>query len=342
MNLYLFPESPLLTNGYGIVVDSDFVNINPSDSDMIIWYTNSNNNPKIEVSHLILKRPGTIDLKRLSNMAMKKVGSEVKLSELLFLKKINFDTIFCGDVLFYRALRKLFPSKYLKIRFHNCFSRILDRKRLLKIDIDLKFNVDLHLMYKLEQEIFLDKNVQKIFLSEEDKAYYNLMTGSDDSFVWGVNVDFENGKLKRKTVQFYNQLVWFGGAESHKKESLVWFIENVFPGIRLEIPEVVFHLWGNRTKKFNNPKNNIYGHGYYDGYGLPMQRDALYVCPDILGGGVKIKIKTYFEEGVSFITTPFGYEGYNPKYIDNYYCIVKEPNSWTKTIIDLLKNSSSS
>lgn len=337
MNLYLFPECPTLSNGYGIIVNSDFLKLNPSNKDTIIWYTNSIENPLQREFDYVLKRPKAFNFKRFKNMLFNKVGSEVNYSEILFLKNLEFDSIFCGDVLFYRALRKLFPSKCITVRFHNCFSRIVDRKRLLKIGIDIKFSIDLQLMYALEQEIFLDKNVKKIFISEEDRAYYNLMTGENDATILGVDVDIENGISKRSIRKFDNKLIWFGGVESHKKKSVIWFVENVFPLIKAEIPSVEFHLWGNRTKDFNNPKSGIYGHGYYSGIDFPMKDNALYLNPDIIGGGVKVKLKTYLEEGISFISTPFGYEGYKFDYIDDSFCIVKDKEIWAESIIELLK-----
>ena len=337
MNLFIFPESPVLTNGYGIVVNSDYIRLSPADSDIIIWYTNSQENPLFKVGDHILKRPKIINFKRFKNMFFLRSGSEVEFNELEFLKNLNFESIFCGDVIFYKALRKLFPNKNLTVRFHNCFARILDRKRLLRIDLDVKFKLDLRLMYSLEKEIFLDKNVKKVFISNEDKDYYKLMTGANDANVWGVDVDMENAVLKRKPNNFDNKLIWFGGVQSHKMKSVVWFIENVLPKIKKEVPTVEFHLWGYKTTKLNNPKLNIYGHGYYSGSEFPFRNNALYLNPDIIGGGVKVKLKTYLEEGISFITTPFGYEGYKSDYIDNKYCIVKEQENWSETIIELLK-----
>lgn len=137
MNLYLFPESPVLTNGYGIIVNSDFMKITPLETDNVYWYTNFSENPLKRQGHEILKRPNKISYKRFKNMLLLKVGAELNFNEILFLKNKNFNEIFCGDVLFYRAIRKLFPSKLITVRFHNCFSRILDRKKLLGIDLDL-------------------------------------------------------------------------------------------------------------------------------------------------------------------------------------------------------------
>lgn len=337
MNLYIFPESAMTTNGYGIIVDNDYALLTPRNSDIVVWYTNKTNHKRLEKQHHLLKRPKKISIKRLSNMLKNNAGSEAIDADFDFLDHLEFDTIFCGDVLFYRAMRKRFPYKQLTVRFHNCFSRILDRKNLLKISLDLKFLIDLKAMYKLEQEIFLDANVHKIFLSEEDCTYYKLMTGRSDASIWPVKVDVEKGKHNR--YQFCNnKLIWAGGVESHKKKSVQWFIKEVWPKIQEKNPQAEFHLWGMRTQQFNNSRLHIYGHGFFNGEGLPVKNEGLYINPDIIGGGVKIKIKTFLEEGVPFISTPFGFEGFSNELIDNKYCIVKEKDHWAESIISQLNN----
>jgi len=89
-----------------------------------------------------------------------------------------------------------------------------------------------------------------------------------------------------------------------------------------------FHLYGKGTTDLNNTDNGVFGHGFYKGDGMPFKNEGLYINPDIIGGGVKIKLLSYFENGVTFLTSPFGYEGYPEDLIDNQYCFVKESHNW--------------
>ena len=57
MNLFLFPESAVLSNGYGIVVNDDYERLQPSGNDVIVWYTNINDNIKLRDSDIRLSRP---------------------------------------------------------------------------------------------------------------------------------------------------------------------------------------------------------------------------------------------------------------------------------------------
>jgi len=100
--------------------------------------------------------------------------------------------------------------------------------------------------------------------------------------------------------------------------------------------KVEFHLWGKNTERYNNPINSIYGHGFYDGVDSVPLRDALYINPDIIGGGVKMKLLTYLESNVPFISSIFGFEGFPNDLIDGKYCMVVEEEEWVDTIISFI------
>ena len=89
----------------------------------------------------------------------------------------------------------------------------------------------------------------------------------------------------------------------------------------------------------NDPANKVFGHGFYNKDGMPFLGEALYINPDIIGGGVKIKLQNYFESAAPFITTPYGFEGYSKELIDNKYCYVVEKESWLETIISIFKSN---
>lgn len=336
MNLYIFPDKPGRNQGYSIAVESDVNRLNPKDNDMVIWYISSGKADK--PNEILLKRPSTIAVSRIKNVLKNYVNCEVTTSELSFVNPDEIEEVFCGEVIFYRALRKMFPNKRLTVRFHNCFARIRDRMELLDVKASAKFKVQLRAFYQLEKEIFQDKNCYKIFISEEDRDYYTTHFGIwSDSEVWGFVPDMskaiENRKISRKT-----KLVSFGGMQSHKRDGMDWFINEVYLPLHKQLPDLEFHLWGAWTEIFDDPSNKIFGHGFYKGKGLPEVENALFVNPDILGGGVKIKMLELFEQGASFISTPFGYEGYDKSLIDNKYYNVVEMEGWKKFLYEYFKN----
>lgn len=339
MNLYLFPESASLNNGYGICVDFAYKRLKPNDDDIIIWNTNNIKIPFLKTNDYVIPKPPMYSYKRIKNILLNKYNLELSVKDLVFLKKYNFNSIHSDEVTFYRALRDIFPDKHLSIRFHNCFARIKDRKAIINASLNFKYTINLHSMYLLEKEIFNDRNATKIFVSEEDMNYYSLMTGyTNDAEVWSLEPDLNLMKENQKEYKIKNKLVWFGGVEAHKKKSIEWFIKEVYSVVKKEIPDVEFHLFGKNTDFFNTPKDKIFGHGFYAENNLPYKGEALFINPDIIGGGIKIKLLTYFNEGVPFISTPFGYEGYNKNLIDNKYCFVIEIDKWPASIITFLRH----
>lgn len=340
MNLYIFPEAACLNNGYGIGVDFGYKKLNPGAEDLVIWYTilDKKDMMYVEDHHIIFKKNRTFSFKSFKNILTGKERTECCYSDLSFLKGMKFDHIHCDEVIFYRAIRKLFPKQQLSLRLHNCFSRIYDRKRMLNMRLDWKYEIKLRNMYKLEQEIFQDPQVYKIFISDEDRAYYLANFGRYcDSESWLYIPDMAAAKRNREaTYRYTHKLVWFGGIESHKKASVEWFINHVFKHIREDIPDVEFHLWGRGSSNFDDPNNHVFGHGFWKGTDMPMH-NALYVNPDIIGGGIKLKLLTFIENGIPVISTPFGFEGYTKELIDNTFCIVEENQNWANRIISIIK-----
>lgn len=339
MNLNIFPEAACLSNGYGIGVEYAFQKLKPKEDDIIVWYTDM---PKEKMLHLkdkdyIVKKNAFLSVRSVKNILMGKDRTEPHYRDLSFLSHYDFDEIHLDESFFYRPIRKMFPNKRLHIRLHNCFARIYDRQRMMGIDLDWKYLTKLKNMYKVEQEIFQDRNVHKIFISDEDRDYYRSIFGIySDSETWPYLPDVKRAMKNRKALKLDHRLIWFGGVESHKKSSIEWFINQVFPIVKLKIEDAEFHLWGKNTEQFDNPTLGVYGHGFFDGNGMPSN-NSFYINPDIIGGGIKLKLLSLIEAGVPFISSYFGFEGYSHDLIDNKYIIVVEEDKWAERIIEIIK-----
>lgn len=340
MNLYLFPALASLDDGYGIAVENDYRKCAPTNQDVVVWRNRYNKVKSLYIkdNHYIINQNPFFSWRSIVNTIKRTNRSEISPSDLKFLKEFKFDKIFCGDVCFYNAIRSLYPNKEITVRFHNCFARIYDRKRITGRYVDAMYSITLSNMYRLERKVLIDDKVTKIFISEEDRAYYTSHFGKyNDSYTWQIMPSKEKMDLNRTDSSIKPILVWFGGVDSHKKSSIDWFIDNVYFEVRKEFPEITFHLFGSNTDKYDNQNLNIFGHSLYKGADDVPIRNALYINPDIIGGGVKMKLITYFENGVPFISSIFGFEGFPHELIDNKYCFVTEENQWVQTIISILK-----
>ena len=340
MKLFVFPESPVPDNGFGIAVADAYKQLKPKEEDVVVWYTTKRDFTELRSQdHLMEKAPIT-SLWRVFNVIRNHPSHELPPSQLSFLKKYDFDEIHCDDTTFFRPLRHLFPDKHINVRFHNSYARIEDRRRLLHISVGAKFRLVLSAYYDTERFIMNDRNSTKIFLTVEDRNYYCSHFGiTSDSYVWpGMEYEKLNGLRSYCETNAIDRVVWFGGIESHKVRSVWWFIQDVLPQVRSTLPEVTFHLYGAGTQQFDNPEEGIFGHGFFDGKGIPDKGHSLYVNPDIVGSGIKLKLLTYLHEGVPFITTPFGFEGYPQNLADNY-CIISEQPHWAEDIVNYIVKS---
>lgn len=338
MKLYLFPAPANNLGGYNIAVLNAFNNkyVVPELSDIIIWYSPNNIvNFYLRENDILINPVSLYSTKSISRILRKRFSQELSINDLKHIKGQSFDEIHCDEVIFYRAIKKLYPKKYISVRFHNVFARILERSKMLDIKSDWRFWGKMLILSRLEKEIMNDTFVKKIFISNKDAEYYELITGRNDYEVWLNEPDTNLISKNRRDIHLSNKIAWLGGVEGHKISSIKWFIDEIFPILKSNVIDLEFHLFGAETEQFNCPINSIYGHGYYDGNDIPLKNEALFINPDIIGGGIKIKLLTYLNNGIPFISTPFGFEGYSKTLIDNEYCYVLPPEKWSEIIINI-------
>lgn len=331
MNLLVFPQVASEDGGYSIVVKSDFERLGPGAKDCVVWYATDSPNEKYRPDDSIIPRPGRFALKRFSQVLSNRPSSELTASELHLPPNQKFDTVFCGDTVLYRALRKALPEAHLQVRFHNCFYRILERVKILGMHPPLKYRQLMSSMARLERLIFSDRNITPVFLCKEDQDFYESLTGRADSLLWSVQVDLAERPSNPPDSEI-RYLVYFGSVDTHKKDSIDFFISKVYPGLKKHFPELEFKLYGSGTEHYQMPEKGIAGHGRYHGSDFPHAQDGLYLNPDLTGGGVKIKVKYYFENNLRFLTTPYGFEGYSRDLVDKVYCWMEPMRDWEKTI----------
>lgn len=337
MRFLLFPTSANNKSGYGIAVSSDFRRLKVDSDDRVLWYTDySDRGIYYRDGDSVLLRQPRNPLKLLRGIIMNRLRTEISHSDL----KHHYDMlnqateIWCGDYIFYRAIRKLFPTKRLVVRFHNVHYRNKIRADVFNIRLDFKYRQLLRICSNIEKEIFNDSNVVPIFISKEDQEFYELTTRRNDSILWDIAPNDKMIVMKRKEVKLepVNQIVFLGGLSSHKVRSIQYFISHIWSKLVLKHENLQFHLFGKGTEAFNDESLRIYGHGFLDSEDFPFASSSLYINPDLIGGGVKVKVLSLLENAIPFITNNFGYEGYDIKYKHDQFCIIRDIINWDKEI----------
>ena len=329
--MLLFPDIPGTKSGYQIAVKSDLDRLQVTDDDVCLFHSSLRaDNP----SFRYINRPGIIG--RVQNLAKLRVPSDLRLKsldEVLHNFQADFDEIFCGDVTLYNAVRSCFPHSQIAVRFHNFYTKVLQRKAQLRIRVDPSFYVQLRIMQRLERKILLDARSSHIFISYEEQAHaQEFYPDMSTSTVWEI---FDQVWRAPNVNVSKPRLIWFGGLSSHKKYGVDKFTSDVFPHVRAKIEGCEFHLYGAGTEQYDLREDGIYGHGFYVGNGVP-DRNALYVNPDLLGGGVKLKIGHLLSNDCAFISTPYGVEGYQLPKSENI--LIRDFDNWTESIAGFFKN----
>jgi hypothetical protein len=325
MRLILLPCDPIRPGGYNRVAAQDLARLHPREGDEILCYIESEFPPPSGMNYF--RRPPRRGGRKFVNLVVGRALSEVSRSELgAVLRGRRYDEIFCGDVVFYRALRSLFPDQQLTVRFHNYFMLSEIRRKARRTPVDAHFWLTLRLTSRLERTICSDPLVSPIFINPAEQQCFSLTWPGRSSSLWGPE-PVTSGELRHPTCQ---RLIYLGGTGSHQRFGLVRFLDTVFRPLARRYPRLELHLWGDGTESLDAPGSRIFGHGFWTGNGLPHEGDGLFVIPDLLGGGIKIKTGDSIRDGRAFVTTPFGAEGYEWAGGDGRF--VAELPDWTQVI----------
>jgi len=325
MRLICLPCDPVSPGGYNRVASDDLRRLGSVQGDVVCVYLERGK--AAAATSLIVHRPRRGGWRQLVNLCRLKPFSNIGVSQLARLVgALPVTDIFCGDVIFYDALRAMFPSKRMTVRFHNFFALAAARHWWRGGAVDSHFRMTLGLAARLERRICNDDLVFPIFINPRERDLFQLMYPQRECDVWGV----ETEPAAEVLLPTRPRLVYMGGTASHQVVGLKYLIATVLPPLRANHPSVELHLWGHGTQNFHAPHRGVFGYGFWAGEGLPLQGDGLFVIPDLFGGGIKVKTGDALSAGIAFITTPFGAEGY--QFTPHPARMVCEMAEWRKTI----------
>lgn len=109
-------------------------------------------------------------------------------------------------------------------------------------------------------------------------------------------------------------LIFAGGMNWHpNRMAVVFFVLEVWPILKREVPDVVMDLVGFQPPaeaielSKRDPAFRV--HGYVDDVRPYLDRAAVYVCPIMDGGGTKLKVLDAFAMGKAMVAHPVACEG---------------------------------
>lgn len=106
------------------------------------------------------------------------------------------------------------------------------------------------------------------------------------------------------------KIISLGGCDLRKSHGMTWFISECFKPVRVESGESIeLVLGGKATQDFDQPDAGVQGLGFVASEREFMRMGNIFVNPQLVGSGVKLKSLVAMSYGKCLLTTPIGIEG---------------------------------
>lgn len=118
---------------------------------------------------------------------------------------------------------------------------------------------------------------------------------------------FISGNVELNTLFFIGALDWFPN-----QSGLLWFLDNVWPLVHKNFPEVLFHIAGRNAPEWLGERlklPNVYFHGEIENATNYINKYQIMVIPLFSGSGIRIKLLEGMALGKAILTTSKGAEG---------------------------------
>ena len=161
--------------------------------------------------------------------------------------------------------------------------------------------------------------------------------------VYLPNIPYIN-KQYEKSDAFDHKIMFVGLIEYQSNySSLEYFLNNIFPLIVKEIPDVVFDIVGSisdkRKAEWLSKYKNISIPGFVDNLTHKYQNCSLVVVPVYLGGGTNIKVLEAMNMGKACVISSFAAKGFEDILVNGENILIADNDTdFSDKVIKLLKN----
>lgn len=160
-----------------------------------------------------------------------------------------------------------------------------------------------------------------IAISEDDATWYQKNMGIEPGGIAGFYLAdhfFKSFEHKSKR----NSVLYLGSADLRKGLSLKHFVNEVWPIVRSKVKDARLILGGRGTEQFHNPDDAIYGKGFIQSNEDFLDEGQIFMNPQTVGAGIKIKSLVAVAAQKLLISTSVGIEGTGLE--GGVHCIVED------------------
>lgn len=211
------------------------------------------------------------------------------------------------------------------------FTRFKETKKLIR-KVYLLLEGSLNLLYG---EINYRRFDNILSISESEVPYLRKKCKS----VFAQPLVYPLKQVKTSKNKIYD-ILFIGYLEWPPNEVAVrWFSEKILPLINQQMPEIKFHVVGNRNPKLDDLKinKNIIFYGHQKNINKFLAKSKVFVLPFKTGAGVRLKALTALQNGIPIVSTKLGVDGLKLNK-DKHYFLGETEQDFAQQVVSLLKN----
>lgn len=273
-------------------------------------------------------------------MRFQKRAFASKLKELLVREDFDLVQMEGPYLAHYLELIRKNSGARIALRAHNVEHRIWSRKASNTSFFLTRFYLS-NMARRLERfEARLAAEVDHVIsISPEDQAYYDSLGSGSRSFCIPTGIDMQ--QVRSSPLPEQPDLFYIGALDwIPNREGLSWFLDEVYPLIREQRPQIRFHVAGRNAPVSFLKRVEAEGidyHGEVPDARAFMKDHYLMVVPLLSGSGMRIKILEGMALGRPIVSSPMGLQGI-PASDPEHLRIASEAEGFAARIIELLSD----
>jgi sugar transferase (PEP-CTERM/EpsH1 system associated) len=190
-----------------------------------------------------------------------------------------------------------------------------------------------HYIQRAERVLAVSETDREFFAGFADPAKIHVIPTGVDLDYFRSMPDSE----EPNTLVFTGSMDWLPN-----EDGIFWFVEQVLPRIRQQIPDVTLWVVGRRAstrlKELGARENGVKVTGTVEDIRPFVARGSVYVVPLLVGGGTRIKIFEAMAMGKAVVSTSIGAEGL-PVTGGEDILLADQPEAFAERVVGLLQDS---
>jgi len=190
-----------------------------------------------------------------------------------------------------------------------------------------------------------EDKIMKLFdecwiISDADKQALGINGGGSNIYVVPNGIDAEYFKPGSMPADKGANIIFVGYMGQESLATIIYFLKEIFPAVRREIPSVKFYIVGADPPKeiINLAKDeSIIVTGYVDDLRPYYDRAAVLAAPMRFVAGVQNKILEAMAMEVPVVTSSYGNEGIDAAHGEQIF-VEDDPRKFALRVIELLKD----